>query len=421
MNGTKHIGITYFFAILTQFVGAQTCEQHEHSYPFLRCGDNEIKHKGRSSEKFEFFYEKLLKLQVHGTGCLNILHFGDSHIQADHLPNRMRQLLLGDQTAWSEGDRGVIFPFTVAKTNNPHSYIVDYSGEWSSVRNVKSDGSENLGLTGMSISTSDPSAMLKITQPQTGYVTSSFTSIRVFHSVGQNVPKILLGQSDNLMFQTTNESRGYTLFGLKESMDSLSIVFDFNFVELASSVEKNATQEISIYGISLESGNAGSTYSALGVNGARVKDLLKSNLLEKQLSVVEPSLIILSYGTNDVYQNFNPSEFRKNYTTLIRRIRSELPHVPILLTTPGDALKDRTQPIKELPQLIKIIHDVAKANDCAVWDFYTVMGGKGSINEWFQANLANSDNLHFIKKGYELQADLLFQALIQNYLNTIKN
>ncbi|MCL2682989.1 MAG: GDSL-type esterase/lipase family protein [Bacteroidales bacterium] len=412
MNYAKYISIACILAISTQFVEAQTCEQHEHSYPFLRCGENEIKHKGRSSKKFKFFYEKLLKLQVHGAGRLNILHFGDSHIQADHLPNRMRQLLLGEQTAWSEGDRGVIFPFTVAKTNNPHSYIVDYSGEWSSVRNAKSDGSEDLGLTGMSISTTDPLAILKISQPQTGYVTSPFTCIRVFHSVGENVPKIRLVQSDNLMFQITNESCGYTLFGLNNPMDSLTFVFDF---------KKNTTQEISIYGISLESGNAGSTYSALGVNGARVKDLLKSNLLEKQLLVVEPSLIILSYGTNDVYQNFNPTEFRKNYTALIRRIRAELPNVPILLTTPGDALKNGTQPIKEFPQIIKIIYDVAKANDCAVWDFYAVMGGKGSIDDWFQANLVNSDKLHFIRRGYELQADLLFQALIQNYLNTIKH
>jgi lysophospholipase L1-like esterase len=409
MSIIKHIGIACIFAAFAEFLTAQTCEQHKIAYPFLQCEKNEIQYEGRSQEMFDFFYEKLLELQLHGTGRLNILHFGDSHIQADHLPNRMRQLLRGEH---SEGDRGVIFPFSVANTNNPHSYIVDYSGEWSSVRNSLSNGVSDLGLTGMSITTSDSLAILKISQPQTGYTTSRFTRIRVFHSTGENVPKIRLVQDDNLLYQLTNEPFGYTLFMLKEPMDSLTFVFDF---------DENNTQEISIYGIGLESGNAGSTYSALGVNGADVKALLKSNLLAKQLLVVEPSLIILSYGINDVYKDFDSFEFESNYTILIQRIRAVLPNVPILLTTPGDALKDRTRTIKEFPQLIETIYNVAKNNDCAVWNFYDVMGGKGSINEWFRANLTNGDKLHFLKKGYELQADLLFQALIQNYLNTIKN
>jgi lysophospholipase L1-like esterase len=376
----------------------------------LRHEKNEIQYFGCSSEWFDLFYEKLLKLQLHGTGHLNILHFGDSHIQADHLPNRMRELLRGEHTNWDEGDRGLIFPFTVARSNNPHSYIVDYSGEWSSVRSSLSNGNPDLGLTGMSISTSDLNATLKISQPQTGYTTSSFTRIRVFHSTGENVPKIVLNETDNLLHQITNEFYGYTLFMLKKSAESLSISFDFS--------ETNS-QEISIFGISLESENAGSTYSALGVNGASVSSLLKSNLLEKQLSVINPSLIILSYGINDVFQNFNASEFESDYTILIQRIRSVLPNVPILLTTPGDALRNRTQTIREFPQMINIIYNVAKNNDCAVWDFYEVMGGKGSINAWHRANLTNNDKLHFIKRGYELQADLLFQALIGNYLNTI--
>jgi lysophospholipase L1-like esterase len=419
MKKNKYILTIFIFAILTKCIAAQSCEQHREFYPFLRCEVNKIKSFGRSIEMFDLFYEKLLKLQLHGTGHLNILHFGDSHIQADHLPNRMRYLLRGENTNWTEGDRGLIFPFAVAKSNNPHSYIVDYSGEWSSVRNSLSNGNvsstklnSDLGLTGMSISTSDSKAMLKVLQPQTGYTTSPFTRIRVFHSTGEHIPKIVLKETDNLLHQITNESLGYTLFMLKEPMDSFSFVFDFTNHKL---------QEISIYGISLETGYAGSTYSALGVNGASVKGLLKSNLLEKQLSVMNPSLIILSYGTNDVYQNFNAVEFESDYTILIQRIRSVLPNVPILLTTPGDALKNRTQTINELPEVIDLIHKVASNNDCAVWDFYEVMGGNGSINQWFQAGLTNADKLHFTKKGYELQADLLFQALIQNYLNNIND
>jgi hypothetical protein len=208
MNDIRHIGIAFIFACFAHFGVAQTCEQHKKIYPFLRCEANTIQHKGYSQKLFESFYKELSDLQTTGIGRLHILHFGDSHIQADHLPNRMRQLLLSEHTSWSTGDRGMIFPFTMAKTNNPHSYIVDYMGEWSSVRSSILNTISDLGVTGMSISTSDPRAVLYISQAEKGYVTSPFTRIRVYHSTGKNIPKIRLGQEQNLLYQFTSDFYG---------------------------------------------------------------------------------------------------------------------------------------------------------------------------------------------------------------------
>jgi lysophospholipase L1-like esterase len=48
------------------------------------------------------------------------------------------------------------------------------------------------------------------------------------------------------------------------------------------------------------------------------------------------------------------------------------------------------------------------------------MGGLGSIDDWKDAQLAASDRIHLTKKGYELQADMMFEAFRKafgDYLN----
>ncbi|MEL6194349.1 MAG: peptidoglycan-binding protein, partial [Bacteroidota bacterium] len=51
----------------------------------------------------------------------------------------------------------------------------------------------------------------------------------------------------------------------------------------------------------------------------------------------------------------------------------------------------------------------------STWDLYYIMGGAGSIKTWYQESLAQGDRLHFTRKGYHLQGNLLFDAIIAAY------
>jgi len=51
--------------------------------------------------------------------------------------------------------------------------------------------------------------------------------------------------------------------------------------------------------------------------------------------------------------------------------------------------------------------------DCGVWDFFTIMGGEGSIEKWFEMGLTAPDKLHLNRKGYRLKGALLFDALVK--------
>jgi len=51
-----------------------------------------------------------------------------------------------------------------------------------------------------------------------------------------------------------------------------------------------------------------------------------------------------------------------------------------------------------------------------VWDLYRVMGGYGGSKRWVRNSLMQSDHVHFTKAGYKLIGDLLYNAIIEQYL-----
>ena len=64
--------------------------------------------------------------------------------------------------------------------------------------------------------------------------------------------------------------------------------------------------------------------------------------------------------------------------------------------------------------------EMGKKYNAAVWDQFDVMGGLESMQDWEQAGLAQKDKVHFTKAGYQLMGDLLYNALIESYIEHIK-
>jgi lysophospholipase L1-like esterase len=135
---------------------------------------------------------------------------------------------------------------------------------------------------------------------------------------------------------------------------------------------------------------------------------------------MKPDWIIISLGTNDAYPlHFNKDEFIGNYIALLTKIREADPGVPVLLTVPGDSYRRHRYDNLNLLEAREAILEVAKKTDCAVWDFYSFMGGQKSIMQWYKAGLVARDKLHFNKQGYIIQADLLFGAFVDAWSSFI--
>ena len=176
-----------------------------------------------------------------------------------------------------------------------------------------------------------------------------------------------------------------------------------------------------MYGISLENGRSGVIYHSFGIIGANCDSFAKSAFFHRQLEYVQPDLVIVSLGTNDgSTPYFKKDEFTARLDSLLQKIREICPHSAILLTTAPDSYFPRQRRRTAMPNTNmaserEAILELAALRHCAVWDLYSVMGGDGSMAIWRESALANLDNIHFTKEGYERQGRLLFEALMKGY------
>ena len=78
-------------------------------------------------------------------------------------------------------------------------------------------------------------------------------------------------------------------------------------------------------------------------------------------------------------------------------------------------------PNKNAFEVRKVMRELAKHYNCAVWDMFEVMGGLGSIDNWVDIGLAKPDKIHFKGDGYRLIGDLMFSAMMKDYQAYLNN
>lgn len=160
------------------------------------------------------------------------------------------------------------------------------------------------------------------------------------------------------------------------------------------------------------------TYTDMGINGATCETFSTPEHIS-DIKAERPDLLILSFGTNESHsRGYNPMRHYQQMDTFIRMIRTAMPGVPILMTTPPGAFQGRwsNSPNPRNAIAVQTIHRFAHDNDLAVWDMYTIVGGarRASLN-WRNAKMIRPDGVHFTVEGYVLQGMLLYQAIVKAY------
>jgi lysophospholipase L1-like esterase len=404
----KKIILINIFILNGLFCNSQDTPYKTINYDFINLQQNQIQFFGKSKIYFTEICSNLNNLIIRGEGQLKVLQIGDSHIQADYFSGQMRENLQSFALG-IKGSRGFIFPYNVASTNNPDNYKVKYTGKWEHRRNITESENCDLGITGISVTTYEPDATIRIILNNHNFPFQDFNKVRIYHNNSDTVFNIVL--SENQIIDNHYKTNDYSEFITENHFDTLNIL-----LQKTDSLQKCFT----LYGIELSNDDPGVIYSAVGINGAEINSFLKCNLLESQLKTLNLQWIIISLGTNDAYSaNFNSDIFENNLNVLIDRIETALPDIFILLTTPPDSYRRKRYPNPNMLLASKIIQKVAKEKDCAVWNLHEVMGGFTSIKKWMKAGLAASDKVHFSRAGYALQGDLLFNAFLNAYDNII--
>ncbi|MCL2100464.1 MAG: GDSL-type esterase/lipase family protein [Fibromonadales bacterium] len=381
-------------------------------FEFIDYNLNTIQVPGKDSSLLNRFFQKIDTLLETGEGTINILHIGGSHVQAGTFSHRVRQnldMLNGDLKT----PRGVIFPFSVAKTNNPSSYKVTSSGEWDAVRNVKKDRTTPLGMTGRSVFTQDSSALVNVFLNPDGNRRWEFTRLRLLGYVedgSDNVVPVVYHNNDTIKGYFDADTKTY-LYDFPEPSDSFSVGF----------IQKDTIPStFVITGFIPEKETPGIVYHAIGVNGASVPSYLGSEYFEEELHLLKPDLIIFGIGINDAAaNNFTERAFRSNYNALIKKIKRVNPDCAFIFITNNDSFKRisrnnyRVNPNGEVAK--RAFYQLAKEHKAGVWDFFSLMGGLSSMQQWEEAELAKVDKMHFTREGYLLIGDMFYNAFIGYY------
>lgn len=179
----------------------------------------------------------------------------------------------------------------------------------------------------------------------------------------------------------------------------------------------NKQRSTTVYGVMLENtSQKGVLYHMVGVNGATYAHYLQAEYFFEQLTELRPDLVIVSLGTNDALNNaYNSRTLEDNISTFVARLNKHVPGADILLTTPADALRGDMSSNRRMEAAASVIRKTAIANGISYWNFFDVMGGAGAMRDWYSNGLAQRDRLHLTMKGYQLQGNLLHDALIKGY------
>ena len=388
-------------------------------YDFARFDRNHLVYPSGDSMAMERVFAKLDSVVNLGVGNVSIMHIGGSHVQAGTFTQQFRDDLLniGDDLM---GGSYFLFPFTAGGTNNPSHYVIHYTGTWQYCRNaVRRETDKRMGLAGAAVTTSDSTATIQIITreryPSEMPPYYEFNKVTLLgFSETENVVPALGYEGDTLHGDFDEELSAY-IFDLPDYTDSICILFD------------SVPGEFTLTGVLLESGKPGISVHGVGVNGASVPSYLRCDDFERDLALVKPDLIIFGIGINDAAEkDFEVENFKQNYRELIGIILDVNPDCALLFVTNNDSFKSKRVKKKRVYEVNpngvvvqKAFMELAKEYDAAVWDQFDIMGGLSSMRKWQDEGLAQRDKIHFTKPGYILMGDLLFNALIERYIEHI--
>lgn len=452
-------------------------------YDCINYDANKLILKG-DSNKLNTFFDKLDSLALWGNNEINIVHIGGSHIQAGVFPNRMRMNFSNILPGFG-GERGAIFPYSAARTNNPKNFEIKYSGEWKRCQNSRPPVTETLGMMGYTISTNDLNSTITFNlNPQEFNTNWKYNKLRLFASLGdkQLIPILIIGndtipsiyEDSTFVFYLNNfAEKGTIALGKTSDFDRLYNKYNSQFINIKDSIQNSLSLELEkIYNekdsaqtlnsqpsilnsyqldIGLESDNIqsptneycttntnwkfsimgllpendfnGITYHSMGVNGASLQSWLRCEKFEEQMTFIKPDLAIMAIGVNDAnveYGRFSKETFKTRYNQLLSKIYAVNPNCAIIFITNNDCVVRvgrRSYGLNKNTALVQqAMHELAEQHNAAVWDLYEIMGGLGSISVWNEVGLANKDRVHFLIPGYNLLGDMLYNAIIYEWL-----
>lgn len=342
------------------------------------------------------------------TDGFKVAHFGDSLVQGGYAAEIARNRL---QSLGGSAGRGMVFPYSIAKTYSQNDYKSTFTGDWTTANSIQQTPRLPLGVSGFVARTSAAEASFTlnfVALPEPG------KKLVKFFYVATSTAFTLRVQSGNFVHNVAVPSGGAQprTQMLTLSFPELSDTLQFEL----RNANPNSGGYVEVHGVSIENTTPGVMYHNLGVGGATYSALLNQTYFEEQSAQLAPDLIVLDWGTNDlVFKNSVAPDLEKIMVQTIKRVKAKHPQALILITSAQD-MNFRRKNITAAWDFAQLARRVAFENDCLFYDWYRVAGGRGAMTIWTAYGLASTDNIHLTSLGYAVKGDLFAQSL----LNTLE-
>lgn len=366
--------------------------------------DNVILNAGHLDE----FFEKLYQLRLEGNGRVNIVHIGDSHIQADYMTSIIRRHF---HRNFGNAGRGLIVPLRVARTNEPNNFKTASGVNWKSARCVFPGQSLPIGIGGVTIETDNPAAALEIYMNDL-WLDYSFNALTLFYQKdaasfdfsvrdveGHELARVCAMSDDSLEYRTRVAWEG-----------------NVNAVKLQCIKANSDQSRAMLYGVVLENSESGVLYHTIGVNGAKYKHYHAAKYFAAQTAALDPDLFIISLGTNESADfPYLDRTFSEDIDRLVLSLRTTNPAASFILVTPQDVFRNKNKINPGIRTIRDQILAYAVDHGLAFYDLYRATGGQHSAQQWREQELLGRDGIHLTKNGYEFQGDLFYHALMKSF------
>ncbi len=410
-KSVKSFQLWLLFLWMTISMGGSILNAQFHEFPyttsiydFINYDSNQVEFFGDTGN-FLSLYDKLDSVINFGKGQINIVVIGGSHIQADIYSGQLRnrfQSFYGGQN----GGMGLIFPYRLARTNTPYGYHFDYTGQWETCRNVEKNKICRLGMAGIMAVTKDSLSSLTLKMEPENPIPYKLGGIKVLH------------RTDSLSFRIKFDSAVYKSLYINKEKSFTEIIFRYPVDSFRLEIVQTDSLQTAfeLYGFVPINQSNGIILHNIGINGAATSSFLRCELMESQLALIQPDLVIFGLGINDAYgRRFDEQTFERNYDSLIQMVNRVNPNAAILLTTNNDSYLYKRYINRNGLLVQETMKQLSQNHNIGLWDMFEIMGGLNSIQKWKKTGLAKYDMVHFTREGYILLGDLLFDALIKSW------
>jgi len=352
------------------------------------------------------------------TAPVRIVHFGDSHVAADIWTRYLRTAF---QDRFGDAGPGLVLPGSVFRGYRRAGVAIHAPARsWQGVTLRKPPSDGLLGLPG--------AALVGHAEAPAATATARFSSFELELAArpGETACAEVnveddAGQKENVELERESlEARQYGSLLLMRNRDPLPLATHTIAVAGCDGAAGPTVVGLDLRGQDPRGGSGpGVIYDSFGINGVTFAELddIPAQLRQDLLARLNPTLIIVSYGTNDMgARDFSKPAYQERCIRLLKALREEAPGAAVLVTgpidRPGRTTKTRDYFHERSDMTIDALAAAARETGCAFWDARAAMGGFGALLRWRKSSLAQTDLVHLTDSGYQMLAKMLAGALM---------